>query len=168
MIDNNTSFGSAREASIDNYFTYNYESGNTYTGEFSLDEEGNKIFEGNGRLDFTNRDYYTGAFKVDKMCGTGTYVFNCGDEYRGNFEHDKFNGIGAYRYKDGTVFHGKFRDDMRIGKFLIVFSDGTLVETILQDDKEILSQRKIITVDDVNSQKYSKIGIYNISDIKNG
>lgn len=85
-----------------------------YTGNW---EEG--WINGEGRIVYSNKDFYEGNFVENELYGIGHYQFNNGNSYEGEFVDGKFNGLGIFRFADGNVYEGEFHD----GK---IKGDGTL------------------------------------------
>jgi len=54
---------------------------------------------------------FSGQFKNSKWEGNGKLFFTNGDYYTGEFKNNKANGIGAYIAQDGRVWKGLWEDN---------------------------------------------------------
>lgn len=92
--------------------TYQYNTGDTYTGEFwDSKRSGYGIYQWK-----TSKEIYRGEFKEDALEGMGVYFFTGGNTYIGEFKANNRSGEGKMVYKNGTVEEGLFENDAYIGK----------------------------------------------------
>lgn len=130
-------FGDWNDNQFDGLGTYSYaQNGDSYYGEWKeglqngLGTYKAKDFEytgnweegwinGEGRIVYSNKDFYEGNFVENELYGIGHYQFNNGNSYEGEFVDGKFNGLGIFHFADGNVYEGEFHD----GK---IKGDGTL------------------------------------------
>ena len=76
---------------------YFAESERTYTGQFL-----SNLFDGKGKLTFSDGRMYEGDFKAGKREGQETMLFPNGNKYIGQWHNDVQHGIGVYySHKDG-------------------------------------------------------------------
>lgn len=75
-----------------------------YRGGFA-----NGAFHGEGRYDWGNGIYYTGAFERGIKNGRGSIVYPDTRRYVGDFKDDLYHGRGVYTETDGSVYEGEFR-----------------------------------------------------------
>lgn len=68
----------------------------------------NGLFEGSGRLEWSNGETYEGDFHQGLMHGHGTLKLQNGSHYTGEFRQGSFSGQGEYIEKDGTRYQGQF------------------------------------------------------------
>lgn len=109
------------------------------------------VRDGEGRLEWSNGDYYVGSFKNGLRHGQGTLVeqnglrkyegywclsqkegkgkevFANGDEYIGDYSKDLFNGFGELKTKGG-LYTGKFKDGYKNGVGTMQFKGNTRYE----------------------------------------
>ena len=125
----------------------------TYEGEFV-----NGKYEGNGKLTYTNGDYYEGTFVNDEFTtgkvrksylgdvyeGTwknghrsrGTLTYSNGDVYKGTFKEDDTRKKGTLTYSSGAVYEGRFSNDKfntKKGKY--TWANGDVYEGTFKDGK---------------------------------
>ena len=125
----------------------------TYEGEFV-----NGKYEGNGKLTYTNGDYYEGTFVNDEFTtgkvrksylgdvyeGTwknghrsrGTLTYSNGDVYKGTFKEDDTRKKGTLTYSSGAVYEGRFSNDKfntKKGKY--TWANGNVYEGTFKDGK---------------------------------
>ena len=77
-----------------------YSNGNQYTGEIR-----ELMAHGSGKMEYVNRDLYTGRFFNDNREGVGELVTENG-HYRGSFKNDVFHGRGVFMFKNGSIYNG--------------------------------------------------------------
>jgi hypothetical protein len=79
-------------------------------------QEDTSLFDGQGRKQFPNGDFYEGHFRKGKMEGKGIFVNARGDVYEGNFKNGFKHGKGRLTYKSGGYFEGDFSYNKMEGK----------------------------------------------------
>jgi len=104
------------------YGTYQYASGNEYTGTFK-----NGLRSGQGIFLFADGEKYIGEYRDGKRWGMGTYFFKNGMKYEGEYENDERNGIGIFTLPNGARYEGEYRDGLKHGKGKFFFPDGRAV-----------------------------------------
>ena len=115
--------------------TVNYDSGNSYTGEWK-----NNKFNGQGTYTFANGSVYVGDHTDNKANGQGTYTFANGDKYVGEFKDDEFNGQGTFTFGPnsewvGDKYVGEFKDSKRNGQGTYTYANGNKYVGEFKDGK---------------------------------
>lgn len=88
---------------------YFAESERTYTGTFM-----NNLFDGKGKLTFSDGRVYEGDFRAGKREGQGTMLFPNGNKYIGAWANDLQHGVGVFfSAKDGVRRHGEYKNGKR-------------------------------------------------------
>ena len=83
-----------------------------YEGDFIKGE-----YEGQGRLNFPNGNYYVGHINKGKMNGYGKlYNENKKLIYKGNFINEIYDGEGELHYANGSYYIGPFINGKRNGE----------------------------------------------------
>jgi hypothetical protein len=114
--------------------TMNYSNGDIYTGHWYKDRR-----EGYGELISKNgTTIYKGDWWEDKMHGTGTMTFKSKGQnehlkYEGQFEANDFS-LGKMTYVNGDVYEGKWSFIERQGKGKMTYIDGNIYEGEWRDD----------------------------------
>ena len=80
------------------------------TGDIYEGEIKKNIFNGKGKIIFSNGEKYTGDFLDGEISGTGIYNFPDKTKYSGNIKNGLFNGIGKMTWINGTEYNGNFCD----------------------------------------------------------
>lgn len=100
--------------------TYQWSSGNQYTGTFK-----DGFRDGEGVFTFINGDKYIGEYKHGKRDGTGIYFFNEGSKYEGEYINDVRNGFGIFTLSNGARYEGAYKNGFKDGRGKFTFPDGT-------------------------------------------
>ena len=66
--------------------------------------------------EMNEKGFYNGTWINSKRSGNGKMYYSNGDYYIGNFKDDAKEGKGAYYYNDGDYYIGEFKNDVRHGK----------------------------------------------------
>jgi hypothetical protein len=85
-----------------------YKNGNKYKGKLSFSELPN----GDGKMEYQNRDIFDGEWNVGNRKGNGRYIKNNGDIITGEWIDDKWNQNkeGQILYSGGNVYEGKIKE----------------------------------------------------------
>lgn len=102
--------------------TYQWASGNKYTGSFK-----NGRRDGQGVFIFTNGDKYIGEFKQSKRTGVGIYYFSNGETYEGEYLDDVRTGFGIYTLTNGARYEGEYLNGIKHGYGKFIFPDGKVM-----------------------------------------
>ena len=81
-----------------------------YEGEIN-----NNVFNGKGKIIFSNGEKYIGDFSEGEISGIGTYYYPDQTVYSGSIKNGLFNGIGKMNWVNGTEYHGNFSDSSFCG-----------------------------------------------------
>lgn len=84
----------------------------------------NNVPHGYGTKKFINGNVYKGYWKNGFEEGDGLLEFENKDSYRGNFKRGKFSGYGVYCTFDGEKYEGFWKNGVRHGKGTILFVSG--------------------------------------------
>ena len=135
-------FGDWNDNQFDGLGTYTYaQNGDSYYGEWKeglqngLGTYKAKDFEytgnweegwinGEGRIIYSNKDFYEGNFVENERYGVGYYQFSNGNSYEGEFVNGKFNGLGIFRFADGNVYEGEFHNGKIEGDGTLYYTEG--------------------------------------------
>ena len=135
------------------YIAYNeihYKDGSVYYGEWKrLKKEGkgrlvfdrikekrfaqfegdfkDNVFEGQGKITYTNGNVYVGEVSCNMPNGFGSAVFGA-NRYNGFFLDGKRSGEGEIIYRDGSRYKGSWKKDKRDGKGTLLFADGSVYD----------------------------------------
>ena len=82
------------------------------------------LWDGDGEVLFPDGDYYKGQFKEHQFSGYGIYLYSDNARYEGYWENGMFNGAGTMNYADGSSYTGEWKDDMRNG-LGVLYDAGT-------------------------------------------
>ncbi len=94
----------------------------TYDGEWI-----NNDFDGYGRLDWYNGDFYEGYWKDGLQNGYGIY-YSQSFSYNGNWEEGWMNGNGYIKYENGDIYQGNFVENERYGQGIYKFANGNVYD----------------------------------------
>jgi hypothetical protein len=75
----------------------------SYSGYFI-----NGLFDGHGKLKFSNGDWFVGSWKADRMKGVGTLERKGEFHYTGNFDYDFHYGLGTMTDHSGAIHEGEW------------------------------------------------------------
>ncbi|MDR1329428.1 MAG: hypothetical protein LBK23_07500 [Oscillospiraceae bacterium] len=102
----------------------------TYTGDWK-----NGLRNGQGKLVYSDGEWYEGEWVDDKSHGQGKYVHSDGSWYEGEWANNEANGRGRTHYADGSEYVGEFADDAHHGQGKYVNSDGSWYDGEWADNK---------------------------------
>jgi hypothetical protein len=88
--------------------------------------EADKFQSGFQKYNYESGNSYTGDVKDGELNGYGIYTFATGDSYQGSFVKNSYNGLGKYRFANGSFYIGYFEDGKRNGKGLYVSNEGKM------------------------------------------
>ena len=96
------------------------ESGDSYQGTWSQDDDGNEVIHGKGVYVFANGSQFVGYFYEGSIVGKGRIIFHNGDIYEGDFIDQQYGGKGKYifgasHFVDG-FYEGEFQNNKITGK----------------------------------------------------
>ena len=104
---------------------YNYGDGKrVYRGEFEFGKK-----HGIGKINWSDKNYYIGEFKDDRINGKGLKVYENGNIYYGDFVQNQKCGEGVFKWPRGYVYIGQFRNNKVEGKGYQFFPDGSKFES---------------------------------------
>ena len=126
--------------------TYQWPSGNQYTGTF---KDGSR--NGEGVFTFINGDKYIGEYMHGKRNGTGIYFFSDGSTYEGEYIDDTRNGFGIFTFPNGARYEGKYKDDVKSGHGKFTFPDGSSMNGNWEKGAFV---EPVVNPDNIPSQKY--------------
>ena len=97
------------------------------------------VWEGYGRLDYAENDYYAGNFARGTFSGRGVRRWPDGSEYDGEWRDGKRSGKGTLHHADGGASDGSWADDKLHGHGRRTLVDnsqykGTFVNGVQQGD----------------------------------
>ena len=100
--------------------------GNEYNGFVS-----NGVYEGQGKMLYTNGKTYEGEWSLGKRNGYGVLKRKNGDiEYEGEWKEDKKHGRGTSYGILGNKYVGNFANDSKFGKGIYYTSDGDSIVAV--------------------------------------
>jgi len=94
---------------------------------------------GEGKLTYSNRNYFKGFWKDGKLHGEGAFFWSDGKKYKGLFKNGIPKGRGTYYYENGSKKSGKWEDTRQNFLWEKKASDTLLVRN---KKKGVLSYRK--------------------------
>lgn len=97
---------------------------------YSYDYEGgwkNDMFEGQGKIRYSNGCTYDGNWHQDLQDGKGSIVYADGSTYEGEWSEGKFNGQGRRVFANGDVFEGRWEMN-RCREGRMTYADGRVFE----------------------------------------
>ena len=128
-----------------------------YTGDWK-----NGQYNGNGKLEYKNGDFYEGNFLNSNFEGKGKYQFSNGNYYFGTFNNGYRNGFGEEKEVNGTSYKGLYVKDNREGNFTITYAEGNEVKGIYsqgvfypENKTQTTISRTDINNNPVNKQNYT-------------
>jgi len=89
---------------------------------------------GQGELNWSNGDRYTGTFWNGVREGEGTLHFADGSEFVGFWENNKMHGDGTRRFPNGNVYTGQYNKGKRSGQGRCYFANGDMYNGGWLDD----------------------------------
>jgi hypothetical protein len=98
-----------------------------YSGPFKHDKKDGK----NGRMKYTNGNFYKGQWKNDKKNGRGTMTYSENStykKYKGNWENDVREGKGTLVFVNGDSYSGDFHQDFMHGHGKTEFQNSDIYE----------------------------------------
>lgn len=124
--------------------TYQYESGNQYSGHWKdgqingrgtyyyldrgekyVGQWRNGIMHGRGAYFFSNGEKYVGEYREGVMQGEGIYYYASGNRYEGEWKNGKRHGKGAFYFSyKGEKYVGEYRNDQPNGQGTYYYSNG--------------------------------------------
>lgn len=111
------------------------------------------LWDGKGTIYYPDGDYYEGDFREHEFNGYGTYIYSDGAKYEGNWKNGMFNGAGTMNYADGSVYAGEWEDDMRNGYGVFYDSQlGVLYEGVFSRNNFVGSPSR----NNTDIQKYNE------------
>ena len=117
-----------------------YSDGTTYIGQADASD-----INGTGKMDFPNKDQYSGKYADGKRSGSGKYTWAGGDSYDGEWSEDEMSGKGKYTFSNGSILEGTFKDNsFSSGKYQVKNDFGTYEFTITAGEAKYV---KIILAD---------------------
>jgi len=102
--------------------TYEWESGNQYTGTFK-----NGSRNGQGVFTFANGDKYIGEFKNSTREGIGVYFYSDGSKYEGEYVNNERTGFGIFTLTNGARYEGEYLNGEKHGFGKFIFPDGKVM-----------------------------------------
>lgn len=99
--------------------------GQLYTGDVLESEDGLRLRHGLGRQIVHAQTVrgesvvwgrYTGAFKQDKMTGSGTYRWSDGSVYEGDLQDGRPHGHGKFTWPEGSSYDGLWQEGEMMGQ----------------------------------------------------
>jgi hypothetical protein len=115
------------------YGKFEYVNQTLYIGEWALNEQGQKVKHGQGKIIFPGSvnaqgnqvggEEYEGSWENDKMHGEGCYKFTSGNVYTGQWTEGMMNGFGKMVYADGSVYEGDWKNNLMHGNAVYVDRD---------------------------------------------
>uniref|UniRef100_T1J7C4 MORN repeat-containing protein 5 n=1 Tax=Strigamia maritima TaxID=126957 RepID=T1J7C4_STRMM len=88
-----------------------FSNGDTYEGDFWINEDGHVERHGTGTFFRVDGLQYRGEWFKDKMNGQGKLTHPSGAVYEGQFISNKYFGEGKYNFPDGSYYEGRFVDN---------------------------------------------------------
>lgn len=114
---------------LNGFKTINDGNGNVYTGFVS-----NGIYEGQGKMLYSNGETYEGDWKLGKRNGKGVLRYKNGNiRYDGEWKEDKRHGYGISYGILGNRYEGYFSNDKNFGKGTYYNSNGDSTVAISTD-----------------------------------
>lgn len=86
------------------------------------------VYNGFGRLTWSDQSVYEGQWKDGKRHGTGTMVFSNNAIYEGEWLEDNYSGKGKMIYSDGAIYDGEWLEGNYSGRGKMTYSDGTVYD----------------------------------------
>ena len=124
--------GEANGTGVETGFDSERKSNYTYKGNF---EKG--LFNGSGKIEYLNGDWYSGTFKAGKPWGRGSGRLKTPN---GVYEGATVGGVpcgnGVLTGADGILYSGKFKDGELDGEVKITYPDKTTEVKIYKNGKE--------------------------------
>jgi hypothetical protein len=106
-----------------------HKDGDVYTGNFKYNKR-----HGQGTIEFSNGNSYSGAWINDHMHGFGTFNTSLG-MYTGQIQYGLMHGTGTYYYDSGYVYKGRFIMGKRSGTGILYKIINLNPETNTDRDK---------------------------------
>lgn len=97
-----------------------------FNGGYYEGEVRQGLYNGKGRLVFSNGDVKEGNFVDGKLHGQGCYTWASGDKYVGNFVNGQLHGFGEYFYKNGDRYKGCWSEGQRDGFGIYTYANGVI------------------------------------------
>lgn len=96
-----------------------FDDSTTYSGEW------NKGITGNGTINFSNGDTYSGTLQLGKFSGSGTYIWKDGASYNGQWLDNMMDGEGIYYYTSDKLRYidGNFKSNHPTGQLKYLYKD---------------------------------------------
>lgn len=94
----------------------------TYRGLFTMDASG--AVSGNGRVEWSNGERYTGALVEGRKHGKGRFEWVGGQWYEGDWVDDQARGRGVIRFVGGNRYEGAVKDGEPSGRGTQTFPSG--------------------------------------------
>jgi hypothetical protein len=90
-----------------------------YNGKFL-----NGLYEGLGKIVFSDKSSYSGEFSKGERNGYGEYLWNDGSKFAGYWKNSKFDGLGKYIDSHGNCFEGGWKENRMDGYGEFIWKDG--------------------------------------------
>ena len=110
-----------------------------FNGGYYEGEVRQGLYNGKGRLVFSNGDVKEGNFVNGQLHGFGEYFYKNGDRYKGCWSEGQRDGFGIYTYANGVIELGEYRQNKRHGAaiqlskseaYVDQYSNGTRVKSV--------------------------------------
>jgi hypothetical protein len=82
-------------------------------------------YNGYGKYEWSNGDFYIGNWKNGKQDGQGSYTFKNGGKYFGEYKDGARHGSGTYTWIDGEKYSGQWMSDKQHGEGTHYYTNGT-------------------------------------------
>lgn len=93
-----------------------------YVGEFKELADKSRVLHGAGEF-VAQTSRYKGSFLENKKHGRGEYTWQNGEKYNGDWVHDSQSGKGKWTWPNGNWYEGQFKNGIIVGEGEFFFAD---------------------------------------------